>query len=246
VDGVSVRVGTVLRLGKRAEQIIDILEAAGESMTVAALGAELDIVNHRDLAYGTLPRLESAGVVECSEDGVKLRPDWLAALNRKREEDQEIDDYERDKKKYAEESRIYALKLEAGKLSRVGMSLEEIAAELKIGMEDVYRLLEIERPVADFADGYIEELEAVEEVEGFDFEDDPVEDFPEPTKSLLTPLAVAVRDYLERHPRDASQPPYWIANTLWCYELYPGKPTRHEVTVALEELQGERHLQAVA
>jgi hypothetical protein len=235
VDRVSRRVSTVLRLGKRAEQIIDILEAAGESMTVAALGAELDIKNHRDLAYSTLSRLEEAGVVECSEDTVKLRPDWLAALNRKREEDQEMEDYERDKRKYAEETRVYALKLEAGKLSSVGMSLEEIAGELKIGMEDVYRLLERKRPVADFADGYFEELERVEVPETVESED--FEEMPEPSLPLLSPLAVAVRDYLERFPRDAHQPAGWIANTLWCYDLYPGKPTRHEVAAALEELK---------
>ncbi len=169
VDRVSVRVDTVLRLGKRGEQIIDTLEASGGTMTVAALGAELGISRLRDLNRRTLPRLKAAGVVECSTDAVRLRPDWLTALNRKRKEDQELDDYERDKKKYAEESRIYALKLEARKLSRLGMSPEEIAGELKIGTEVSYRLLETARPladfvpVADFADGNIEELERVEE-----------------------------------------------------------------------------------
>jgi hypothetical protein len=176
VDRVSVRVDTVLRLGKRGEQIIDTLEASGGTMTIAALGAELGISRLRDLNRRALPRLEAAGVVECSTDAVRLRPDWLTALNRKRKEDQELDDYERDKKKYAEESRIYALKLEARKLSRLGMSPEEIAGELKIGTEVSYRLLEIARPLADFvpvsdfdfADGNIEELERVEEFEDFD------------------------------------------------------------------------------
>jgi hypothetical protein len=89
----------------------------------------------------------------------------------------------------------------------------------------------------------VEDFDFIEELE--DFEDDSVEDFPEPTKPFLTPLAVAVHDYLERHPSRATETPSWIANTLWCYDLYPGKPTRYEVTVALEE-GGERHLQAVA
>ncbi len=87
--------------------------------------------------------------------------------------------------------------------------------------------------VEDF--DFIEELEIVE---------DPIEWMPEPDVPLLTPLAVAVRDYLERHPSRATETPSWIANTLWAYDLYPGKPTRYEVTVALEDLQGE--LQAVA
>jgi hypothetical protein len=104
-------------------------------------------------------------------------------------------------------------------------------------MEDVYRLLERKRPVADFADGYFEELERVEvpaPVESEDFEE-----MPEPSLPLLSPLAVAVRDYLERNPRDAHEPAGWIANTLWCYDLYPGKPTRHEVAAALEELKAD-------
>jgi hypothetical protein len=163
VGGVSYRVGTVLRLGKTAEHVLDILERRGGWITVADLGVELDIKHHRDLRRRTLPRLEAAGVVECSEDAVRLRPDWLNALNRKRKNDQELKDYERDRKKYAEESRIYALKVEARKLARVGAGLEEIAGELEIGMEDVYRLLEIARPVADFADGNIDELERVGE-----------------------------------------------------------------------------------
>jgi hypothetical protein len=180
VDRVSVRVDTVLRLGKSAENIIDILEASGETMTVAALGAELGVKHHRNLNRRTLPRLEAAGVVECSTDAVRLATDWLTALNRKRKEDQELDDYERDKKKYAEESRIYALKLEAGRLSRVGMSPEEIAGELKIGTEVIYRLLEKARPVADFVpvadfgDGYIEEEDIEEEnFDGIEMNPDP-------------------------------------------------------------------------
>ena len=243
VDGVSWRVGTVLRLGKSAENIVDVLERAGE-MDFAALGTELGIKRPRDLRRRVLPRLEAAGVVECSGDVVRLRTDWLVALNRKRHEDQELDDHERDRKKYSEESRIYALKVEARKLDRVGMTPDEIARELKIGTEDARRLLEIARPVADLvvvdsADGNIEELERVEY---------PVEDFEGiEMKAPPSPLAVALRDYLERFPRDAHESPYWLANTLWAYELYPGKPTSHELRDALEELglwQG--HLKAVA
>jgi hypothetical protein len=80
------------------------------------------------------------------------------------------------------------------------------------------------------------------EVESFDFIEE-LEDFEGiEMKPLLTPLAVVVRDYLKRHPQDAHEPAGWIANTLWAYELYPGKPTRYEVAVALEELVGNRSL----
>jgi hypothetical protein len=237
MDGVSYRVGTVLRLGKTAENVLDILEREAGWMSVPELGDALDLKNRRDLRYRTLPRLST--VVECSGDAVRLRPDWLNALNRKRQEDQELDDHERDRKKYAEESRIYALKVEARKNSRVGMSLEEIAGELKIGMEDVYRLLEIARPVADFADGNIEELEHIEELEDFD----GIE-----LKPLPSVLVRAMRDYLDAHPDDVHQSPYWLGATLWAFDLFPGKPSPDEVRDALVmlELRPTNNLKAVA
>lgn len=264
-DGVSRRVGTILRLGKSDEQILDILESVGvgEWITVADLGAALGIKQHRYLRRVLLPRLGASAVVECSEDAVRLRPDWQAALYKRREEDQEMADYERDKKKYAEQSRNYYNKNEARKLYRLGIDFQDIAHTLHIGMEDVRRLLDINRPTQLYPaplepDGFFEELEraevralALKDFEDFDFEDEfsadsaNVEDFPEPTKPVFSPLAAAVRDYLERNPHRADETPSWIANTLWAYKLYPGKPTRHEVSYALEEL-GSEALQAVA
>jgi hypothetical protein len=60
----------------------------------------------------------------------------------------------------------------------------------------------------------------------------------------LSPLAQAVRDYLERSPRDARHPPGWIGNTLWALELYPGLPTPAESKAAIEELGGATYLYA--
>jgi len=242
VDGV--RVGTVLRMGKTAENIVDVLGRRGK-MDLDALGAEMGIKRPRDLRRRVLPRLEAAGVVECSGDAVRLRLDWLAALNRKRKEDQELDDHERDRKKYAEESRIYALKVEARKLDRVGMTPDEIARKLEIGTEDVRRLLDINRQIssdqpADSADGNIEELERVE---------NPVEDFEGiETKDLPSPLAVALRDYLDAHPDDVHQTPYWLGATLWAFDLYSGHPAPDEVRDALVmlELRPTNNLKAVA
>ncbi len=80
-------------------------------------------------------------------------------------------------------------------------------------------------------------------------EPEKIEDFPEPTKPLLSPLAVVVQDYVERNPpQDALEgTPSWIANTLWCLELYPGKPTPQEVSAAMVELGLKPgHLKAVA
>jgi hypothetical protein len=181
---------------------------------------------------------------------VRLCPDWLAALNRKRQEDQELDDHERDRKKYAEESRIYALKVEARKLARVGLSLEDIAGELKIGMEDVYRLLDIARPVAEFQpDGRIEDLERVEEIESFDdCELKPVQKLDPVQKPIPSPLAAALRDYLDAHPDDVRQSPYWLGATLWAFDLYPGHPAPDEVRDALVMLEPRptNNLKAVA
>jgi len=65
-----------------------------------------------------------------------------------------------------------------------------------------------------------------------------------PSGFALSPLAVAVRDYLERFPRDARHPPGWIGNTLWAFELYPGLPTPAESKAAIEELGGATYLYA--
>jgi hypothetical protein len=73
------------------------------------------------------------------------------------------------------------------------------------------------------ADGWIEDLVPA--------------DTPEPQ---LSPLAAAMKVYLERNPGDRNQPESWIANTLWCHDLYPGKATREEVAAALEELRAKR------
>ena len=60
----------------------------------------------------------------------------------------------------------------------------------------------------------------------------------------LSPLAVAVRDYLDKIPRDARQPPGWIGSTLWALELFDGKPTPAEARAAIEELGGAAYLNA--
>ena len=53
----------------------------------------------------------------------------------------------------------------------------------------------------------------------------------------LSPLAVALRDYLERNPGDAYRPALWLGLTLWAYDLIDWKPTHEEATAALEELR---------
>jgi DNA-binding Lrp family transcriptional regulator len=240
IDGERIYSHHVLRLGKAAEAVVDILEKNGGWMSAPDIGVTLGIKHHRDLRRRTLPRLEAAAVVECSGDDVRLRLDWQAALKRKRKDDQEISDYYRDEEKYAEESRVYALKLKARKLHRV-CGLEEIAATMEIGMEVVYRLLDIPRPVTEPApvepDGFIEDLERVEDPKIAPVEKEII------VAESLSPLAVAVRLWLERHPRDAHQPAGWIGSTLWTYELHPKlEDPPAETTAAIEELGGDAYL----
>lgn len=59
----------------------------------------------------------------------------------------------------------------------------------------------------------------------------------------LSPLAAAVRDYLDCRPWDARQPAGWIGSTLWAYELFDGRPTPAETRAAIEELGGVRYLE---
>ncbi len=81
------------------------------------------------------------------------------------------------------------------------------------------------------ADGHIGELRLVGEPAVAGEEETPV-----------SPLAAAVRDYLDVHPSDACQPPGWLGSTLWAYELYDGKPNAAEIRAAIDELGGETYL----
>jgi CTP-dependent riboflavin kinase len=66
-----------------------------------------------------------------------------------------------------------------------------------------------------------------------------------PSEFALSPLAVAVRDYLDRYPHQARQPAGWIGVTLWAEELHPklDNPSA-EVKSAIEELGGATYLYA--
>lgn len=240
VNGQRRYVDTIRRLGKSAEAIVDTVERAGGAMELEALAAELGIKRPRDMRRRVIARLEAAGVVECSPDNtVRLRMDWLSALERRREEDEEIMDHERDRKRYEGERKNYRNELEVQKLRLVGMSPEEISEAVGIGIEDVRAILGVpdraptvsemderrREPVE--ADGYVEDLERVE------------------GDQELSDLAVAVRDYLERNPHRANESAGWIANVLWAWDLYPEKPGRVEVAAALEQLGGGRYREEI-
>ena len=63
--------------------------------------------------------------------------------------------------------------------------------------------------------------------------------FEEERRRPVSPLAAAIRDYLERNPRDADQAAGWLGLTAWTFDLYPDRPTPHESRGAVEELGGD-------
>jgi hypothetical protein len=84
------------------------------------------------------------------------------------------------------------------------------------------------------ADGSIEDLRPADEPDRF-------ESVPTP----LSPLAEAIRYYLEKNPKDADQPAGWLGTTLWAHDLYPDKPTAEEAKAAVGELGGDEYRRSV-
>ena len=105
---------TVKRLGKTAEYVLDVLERAGGSMDLAGLAEALGMTRRWELLRrptGAGRKLKEAGVVEVVGEDVRLREDWLEALECERELTEEIADYERDRKRYKREREGYRARL---------------------------------------------------------------------------------------------------------------------------------------
>ncbi len=108
----------VLRLGKSCEKVMDSLEAAGGTMTLAALAVAVGVKRTRDLTRrknpetgkgrdGFVARLQDVGVLEVAGDTVALTEGWLEALDRERDRAGEIELYKRDMRRYNNESKAY-------------------------------------------------------------------------------------------------------------------------------------------
>ena len=98
---------TIRRMGKTCEALVDALEAAGGAATIGDLAVVLGVKRPRDLRRRAVARLEAAEVVECSGDNVRLRADWLAALNRERDLAGEVEAMRRDMARYEREREAY-------------------------------------------------------------------------------------------------------------------------------------------
>ncbi len=113
----------VIRLGKSCEGAMDRMEIAPvvngkPTMDIPALAAALNVKRPRDLTRrknpetgkgrdGIVTRLEAIGVLSVVGDTVILADDWLEALDRERESAGEIALYQRDMRRYNEQSKAY-------------------------------------------------------------------------------------------------------------------------------------------
>ncbi len=199
----------VKRLGKVCAWILDMVYAARTAVPVSFLSERTGIAqNHLPERY--MKKLIAAGLIKQTEEG------YMATTNVKE---------------------VLAKELEvSGCNDAAGLQKERHDRE-----REAYRTRKAHKAEKAPTE---EEMDAVREQRGVEISTIHVEDFARELERLekemeepaLSDLAVAVRDHLDRFPRDADESPSWIANTLWAYELYPGKPTRHEVRDAMVEL----------
>lgn len=213
-EGERVVRGYVRRLGKRRGAIIDLLEKEGP-MDINEVAEALRVSRARNLRRN-LPMLEEAGIITVSGNTVSLNPDWLEALEIERKLKGEIKNDQGEDGAEERDRTRYRLQSEAYR-EWLALSPEERKA------------LKSQRDRAR-ADGFIGDLRPADEPE------------EQPESPPLSTLALAIREYLERNPDDACQPPGWIGVTLWAYDLYPSKPTPAEVLAAIDELGGETYL----
>jgi hypothetical protein len=102
------------RLGKIRGRIVDVLEATGP-LTLDELAGMLGRRPY-DLCRRTLPPLLNAGVVECSSGEYRLVEDWRSALDKCREQDDEISAAERQRRDYERERAAFAEAWRRGEL----------------------------------------------------------------------------------------------------------------------------------
>jgi hypothetical protein len=95
------------RLGKSAGQVVDVLEAAGGSLTLQDLADRTGSKRPRDLRRRTLPRLVEAGVVVVEAGVVALAGDWRESLEVERERAGENAAHRRDAARYEREREAY-------------------------------------------------------------------------------------------------------------------------------------------
>jgi len=216
----------VKRLGKVRGAIVDALDASGGELTLREIADVLHRKRPRDIKRRNLPMLEDAGILTVDGDVVTLADTWLEAVDDQRRLGGEID------------TRV-VLALEDGSVKELTVEGAETIALRRLDLKrKAYHRRHRVEPDHHYAnvgaDGFIEDL--TEPSKG-----NNVTITPE-RESEVSPLAAAVRDYLNRSPKDACEPGGWIGSTLWALDLFDGKPTPQDVRAAIDELGGESYL----
>lgn len=198
---------------------IDYLERFGGYTPEEILADAIGISRVYDLRKRYLEPLEERGVVERIERRIGRRVAYSWRLT---------EDWQ------AALDRIFAEEEELERLLYGGLTSDERQKRCREESRERWRgrdNVEPDRHHANLAgvDGHVEDLH-------------PVAAEPEPEKPDVSPLAAAIRDYLDRSPADVDQPPGWLGSTLWAYDLYPEKPSPAEVRAAVDELGGETYL----
>jgi hypothetical protein len=206
----------VVRLGKRRGAIIDAVEVSGGSCTFAELGEMLHIKRPKELVRRKRTRK--------GRDGLLVWPEEAGILSIEGNTLTLAEDWlER-----LEDAREAGGELEAEELARKRYRDKSRAFHARD------RVVPDSHHANAGADGHVEDLRPAA--------DRAASPGPKSGRPDVSPLAAAVRDYLDRCPHDARRSPYWIGATLWAHELHEGKPTPDETKAAIEELGGAEYL----
>jgi Bifunctional DNA primase/polymerase, N-terminal/Primase C terminal 1 (PriCT-1) len=226
---------SVIRMGKGCERTVDYLEREQECpakwVSVEDLADGLGMERPRELVRrktdapssrdGYVTRLEAAGVVETRVESEVGRSGRTRKVVYVRLTVSWLDALN------AERERTGELEVYRDALREYNRHRDEYATR---------HTRKADQHLANLGvDGYVGELSR-DEVEKFEGTED-LENLP-----VLSPLAVAIRSYLDCNPHDADQLPGWLGNTLWTFDFFEGKPTPSEVRVAIEELGGQSYL----
>jgi hypothetical protein len=116
------------RLAPHRGAVLDALEAAGGELPFGELCRALhrEGARPRDVRGRILGPLERAGIIECVGDVVRLAADWRVRLDARREEDGEVEQAERQRKRHIRESRDHRKRLERLKNGTPKASMEAI------------------------------------------------------------------------------------------------------------------------
>jgi hypothetical protein len=220
--------GYIRRLGKHNGAIVDRLERGGAT-DVAEL-AELLNKRVRDLRRRNLPLLVERGIILLEGDTLSLVPDWTDALALEQYNTGELAAAENQRRKHREQREAYRNR------DKTPVGTRYLAAAETVDPVTG----EVRQVVVD--DGFVAGGD-VTEVDMDAARAERERRYEAERERSVSPLAEAMRAYLESNPHHADEPAGWIGSTLWAYSLYDGKPTPQESKAALAELGGDRFLE---